>query len=486
MMRLSAVAARRNAMRQYSRAMSSIPRPAWDKSLEELDPEVFGLIRAEQQRQWKGIALIPSENYASLAVSTALGSVMTNKYSEGYPGQRYYGGNEIIDKGENLCRSRALSTFRLDPAKWGVNVQTLSGSPANFAVYTALLQPHDRIMGLDLPHGGHLSHGFSTPQKKISATSVFFEQMPYRLDESTGLIDYDRLAENALLFRPKIIIAGTSAYARHIDYKRMRTISDSVGAYLLADMAHISGLVAADVVPTPFEFADLVTTTTHKSLRGPRGAMIFFRKGVKGKDAKGNEIKYNLEDPINQAVFPGLQGGPHNHTITALAVALKQAALPEFKQYQRQVLANSRAMANKLTSLGYKLVSGGTDNHLMLVDLRDKGVDGARVERVLELANMHCNKNTVPGDKSALTPSGLRIGTPAMTSRGLGEADFEAVAVFLDRGIKLAAEIKKANPDHKLKDFKDALVAAPPPALAVLAKEVEEWSTKFPMPGQFL
>jgi glycine hydroxymethyltransferase len=239
--------------------------------------------QAEQQRQWKGIALIPSENYASLAVSTALGSVMTNKYSEGYPGQRYYGGNEIIDKGENLCRSRALSTFRLDPTKWGVNVQTLSGSPANFAVYTALLQPHDRIMGLDLPHGGHLSHGFSTPQKKISATSVFFEQMPYRLDESTGLIDYDRLAENALLFRPKIIIAGTSAYARHLDYKRMRTICDSVGAYLLADMAHISGLVAADVVPTPFEFADLVTTTTHKSLRGPRGAMIFFRKGVKGK-----------------------------------------------------------------------------------------------------------------------------------------------------------------------------------------------------------
>jgi hypothetical protein len=241
------------------------------------------LAQAEQQRQWKGIALIPSENYASLAVSTALGSVMTNKYSEGYPGQRYYGGNEIIDKGENLCRSRALSTFRLDPKQWGVNVQTLSGSPANFAVYTALLQPHDRIMGLDLPHGGHLSHGFSTPQKKISATSVFFEQMPYRLDESTGLIDYDRLAENALLFRPKIIIAGTSAYARHIDYKRMRAISDSVGAYLLADMAHISGLVAADVVPTPFEYADLVTTTTHKSLRGPRGAMIFFRKGVKGK-----------------------------------------------------------------------------------------------------------------------------------------------------------------------------------------------------------
>jgi len=482
----ASAAARAVSARPVARCMSSIPRPAWDKPLQELDPEVFGLIRAEQQRQWKGVALIPSENYASLAVSTALGSVMTNKYSEGYPGQRYYGGNEIIDKGENLCRDRALSTFRLNPKEWGVNVQSLSGSPANFAVYTALLQPHERIMGLDLPHGGHLSHGFATPQKKISATSVFFEQMPYRLNESTGLIDYDRLAENAALFRPKIIIAGTSAYSRLIDYKKMRQICDSVGAYLLADMAHISGLVAAGVIPSPFEYADIVSTTTHKSLRGPRGAMIFFRRGVRSKDAKGKEILYNLEDPINQAVFPGLQGGPHNHTITALAVALKQAAMPEFKQYQQQVISNCKAMANKLISLGYKLVSGGTDNHLMLVDLRDKGVDGARVERILELGNMHCNKNTVPGDKSALTPSGLRMGTPAMTSRGLVEKDFEQIAAFVDRGIKIAVEIKKAHPEHKLKDFKDHVNASPPAALGALAKEVDEWSQKFPMPGQFL
>jgi len=468
------------------RTMASIPRPAWDKPLEELDPEVTSLIKAEETRQHRGIALIPSENYASQAVSKVLGSVMTNKYSEGYPGQRYYGGNEIIDKNENLCRDRALETFRLDPAKWAVNVQSLSGSPANFAVYTALLNPHDRIMGLDLPHGGHLSHGFSTPMKKISATSIYFEQMPYRLDESKGTIDYDRLEENAMLFRPKILIAGASAYARHYDYPRMRQIADACGAVLLADMAHISGLVAANVVPDPFEYADVVTTTTHKSLRGPRGAMIFSRKGVKGKDKKGNDIKYNFEEPINQAVFPGLQGGPHNHTICALAVALKQAASPEFKQYQLQVLSNCQALAKKLNSLGYNLVSGGTDNHLVLVDLRDKGVDGARVERVMELGNIHCNKNTVPGDKSALQPHGLRMGTPAMTSRGLVEKDFEEVASFVDRAIKITQQVKTGNPSHKLKDFKELMNGAPPAELAALAKEVEEWSAKFPMPGQFL
>lgn len=322
-------------------------------------------MQREQQRQWKGVALIPSENYASLAVSQALGSMMTNKYSEGYPGQRYYGGNEIIDINENLCRDRALTAYRLNPEEWGVNVQVLSGSPANFAVYAALMQPHDRIMGLDLPHGGHLSHGFSTPQKKVSATSVFYEQMPYRLDESTGLIDYDKLAENALLFRPKILIAGTSAYSRVIDYKRMREIADSCGAYLMADMAHISGLVAAGVHVSPFEYADVVTTTTHKSLRGPRGAMVFFRKGVRSTDKKGNKTMYDLEGPINQSVFPGLQGGPHNHTICALAVALKQATTPEYKAYQEQVLKNSKAMANKLMAIGHTLVSGGTDNHLV-------------------------------------------------------------------------------------------------------------------------
>jgi len=466
--------------------MAGIPRPAWDKPLQELDPEVSSLIKAEEQRQHRGVALIPSENYASWAVSTALGSVMTNKYSEGYPGQRYYGGNEVIDKNENLCRARALETFRLDPAKWAVNVQALSGSPANFAVYTALLNPHDRIMGLDLPHGGHLSHGFQTPMKKISATSVYFEQMPYRLDEKTGIIDYDRLEENAMLFRPKILIAGASAYARHYDYPRMRKIADACGAVLLADMAHISGLVAANVVPDPFEFADVVTTTTHKSLRGPRGAMIFCRKGVKGQDKKGNDIKYQFEDAINQAVFPGLQGGPHNHTICALAVALKQAQTPEYKQYQLQVLSNSQALAKKMQALGYTLVSGGTENHLVLVDLTAKGVDGARVERIMEMANLHCNKNTVPGDKSALQPHGLRMGAPAMTSRGLVEKDFETVATFVDRAIQITQQVKQGNPSHKLKDFKQLLLDSPPAELGALAKEVEDWAAQFPMPGQYL
>jgi len=466
--------------------MASIPRPAWDKPLAELDPEVAALIKAEEQRQHRGVALIPSENYASLAVSTALGSVMTNKYSEGYPGARYYGGNEIIDKNENLCRDRALQTFRLDPAKWAVNVQSLSGSPANFAVYTALIKPHERIMGLDLPHGGHLSHGFEIPGKKISASSLYFEQMPYRLNETTGIIDYDRLEENAMLFRPKILIAGASAYARHYDYARMRKIADACGAILLADMAHISGLVAANVVPDPFEFADVVTTTTHKSLRGPRGAMIFSRKGVKGQDKKGKDIMYDLAGPIDQAVFPGLQGGPHNHTICALAVALKQAQTPEYKQYQLQVLSNSQALAKKMQALGYNLVSGGTENHLVLVDLRDKGVDGARVERVMELANLHCNKNTVPGDKSAMQPHGLRMGAPAMTSRGLVEKDFEEIAQFVDRAIQITASLKKGNPSHKLKDFKQLLIDSPPAELTALSKEVEEWAAKFPMPGQYL
>ena len=317
-------------------------------------------------------------------------------------------------------------------------------------------------------------------------TAAFCHQMPYRLNEATGIIDYEKLAENAQLYRPKILIAGASAYSRHIDYEKMRKVADSCGALLLADMAHISGLVAAGVVPvSPFKYADVVTTTTHKSLRGPRGAMIFFRRGVKGTDKKGNKIMYDLEDKINQAVFPGLQGGPHNHTITALAIALKAAGSPEFKEYQTQVLKNSAAMAKALSAKGYNLVSGGTENHLVLVDLRDKNVDGARVERVLELVDINCNKNTVPGDKSALQPHGLRVGAPAMTTRGLVEKDFEQVVEFVDRGIKIAQALKAANPTHKLKDFKETVLNSPPAELAVLKKEVQEWAAQFPMPGQF-
>ncbi|QIW99618.1 hypothetical protein AMS68_005136 [Peltaster fructicola] len=416
--------------------------------LEEADATVYDIISKEKRRQKHFINLIPSENFTSQAVLDALGSIMQNKYSEGYPGARYYGGNEFIDEAETLCQQRALQTFGLKNADWGVNVQPLSGSPANLYAYSALLNTHDRIMGLDLPHGGHLSHGYQTPTKKISAISKYFETLPYRLDEKTGLIDYDKLEEMAMLYRPKIIIAGTSAYSRLIDYKRFREIVDKVGnCYLLCDMAHISGLVAGGVIPSPFEFADVVTTTTHKSLRGPRGAMIFFRKGVRSVDKKGVETMYDLEGPINMSVFPGHQGGPHNHTITALAVALHQAQQPEFKEYQRTVLENAKALASRLGDskesggLGYNVVSGGTDNHLVLVDLKDKQIDGARVERILELVGVAANKNTVPGDKSAMKPGGVRMGTPAMTTRGFQGADFKRVADIVHRAVNITKKL---------------------------------------------
>eukprot|EP00798_Chlamydomonas_sp_ICE-L_P027195 gene27195-2443_t len=445
--------------------------------LEAIDPELYDIIEKEKNRQWKGLELIPSENFTSSSVMEAVGSIMTNKYSEGY-----YGGNEFIDMAERLCQKRALEVFRLDPAKWGVNVQPLSGSPANFQVYTALLNPHDRIMGLDLPHGGHLSHGFQTDTKKISATSIFFETMPYRLNEETGLIDYDTLEKNASLFRPKIIVAGASAYTRHYDYPRMRQICDKVNAYMLADMAHISGLVAAGNVPSPFDYADVVTTTTHKSLRGPRGAMIFFRKGVRKEDPKKGAINYDIEDKINFSVFPGLQGGPHNHTISGLACALKQAQGAEYKAYQDQVLANSQALAKALQAKGHTLVSGGTDNHIVLMDLRPKGIDGSRVERVLELAHIAANKNTVPGDVSAMVPGGMRIGTPALTSRGFIEKDFVEVANLVDRAVNIAIDIKKVS-GPKLKDFREYLAKGVPAELQALKKDVESLAQTFPTIG---
>jgi glycine hydroxymethyltransferase len=473
------------------RIMSTMPSRASGKSdlamlnapLAETDTDLWDIMEHEKRRQRTSLVLIPSENFTSKAVLDALGSVMSNKYSEGYPAARYYGGNEFIDMAEDLCRNRALETFRADPAKWGVNVQTLSGSPANFAAFSAICKPHDRIMGLDLPHGGHLSHGFQTETKKISMVSVYFETMPYRLDESTGLIDYDALEASATLFRPKVIIAGTSAYSRHIDYARMRQICDKVGAYMLADMAHISGLVAAGVVPTPFEHADIITTTTHKSLRGPRGAMIFFRKGVRGQDKKGNDIMYNLEGPINQSVFPGHQGGPHNHTITALATALKQASSPEFLEYQKQVLSNSQAFATAMVSRGYSLVSGGTENHLMLVDLKPSGIDGARVESVLEMASIAINKNTVPGDKSAFIPGGIRVGTPALTSRGFEEEHFEHVAEFIHRGVQIAKDVNGSGIGKKLADFKAALKAQEWPEITALRTDVEAFASAFPTIG---
>ncbi|KAK5115553.1 hypothetical protein LTR62_001212 [Meristemomyces frigidus] len=471
--------------------------------LEQADPTVYEIIRREERRQKHWVNLIPSENFTSQAVLDALGSVMQNKYSEGYPGARYYGGNEHIDEAERLCQQRALSTFGVKEADWGVNVQPLSGSPANLYAYSALLNTHDRIMGLDLPHGGHLSHGYQTPTKKISAISKYFETLPYRLDENTGLIDYEKLEELAMLYRPRIIIAGTSAYSRLIDYKRFREIADKVGnCYLLADMAHISGLVAGGVIPSPFEYADVVTTTTHKSLRGPRGAMIFFRRGTRRIDKKtGVEEKYNLENPINSSVFPGHQGGPHNHTITALAVALHQAQQPEFKDYQRQVLENAKALAARLGQskesggLGYNIVSGGTDNHLVLVDLKNKNIDGARVERILELVGVAANKNTVPGDKSAMKPGGIRMGTPAMTTRGFLVTDFKRVADIVHRAVNISLMLEgKAVEDAKRRERKNPgsvnafkeFVGSGEEVVEILElrREVEDWVGTFALPSE--
>ncbi|KAH6652028.1 serine hydroxymethyltransferase-like protein [Truncatella angustata] len=465
-------------------ALSSEHKELLEKSLVDSDPEVAEIMKKEIQRQRESIILIASENVTSRAVFDALGSPMSNKYSEGLPGARYYGGNQHIDEIEILCQNRALKAFNLDPAKWGVNVQSLSGSPANLQVYQALMPPHGRLMGLDLPHGGHLSHGYQTPAKKISAISTYFETMPYRVNDSTGIIDYDRLQENASIFRPKILVAGTSAYCREIDYARMRKIADSVNAYLVVDMAHISGLISAGVIKTPFDYADVVTTTTHKSLRGPRGAMIFFRRGVRSTDKTGKEIPYDLEDKINFSVFPGHQGGPHNHTITALAVALKQAATPEFKAYQKQVVENAKALEVKFKELGYKLVSDGTDSHMVLVDLRPQALDGARVEAVLEQINIACNKNSIPGDKSALTPCGIRIGTPAMTSRGFGTKDFDKVAEYIDQSIKICKEVQAALPKeaNKLKDFRAKITGGEVEKINNLKKEISAYCLKFPLP----
>jgi glycine hydroxymethyltransferase len=333
-------------------------------------------------------------------------------------------------------------------------------------------------MGLDLPHGGHLSHGFQTDTKKISMVSKYFESIPYRLDEGTGLIDYDECEKFAMRVRPKILIAGTSAYSRLIDYERMRKIADACGAHLLADMAHISGLVAGGVVPTPFQYADVVTTTTHKSLRGPRAAMIFYRKGQKGTDKQGNPIMYDYEERINAAVFPGLQGGPHNQSITALAVALKAAQAPEFKEYQEQVLKNAQALGKSLSEKKFDLVSGGTSNHLLLLDLRSKGVNGNKSELVCENTSIILNKNTIPGDKSAMVPNGLRVGAHAMTTRGLVEEDFARVGEFLGEAVDVAAEIQKTS-GPKMSEFRKVVKDSPPKRMTDLKAEVEDFASKF-------
>ena len=379
----------------------STPLRHMTKILAKSDPVIFDLLAKEARRQKVGLEMIASENFTSSAVLEALGSVATNKYSEGYPGHRYYGGNEVIDEIEGLAQSRALQVFGLDADVWTVNVQPYSGSIANLAAYNAVLKPGDRLMGLDLPSGGHLSHGYYTAKRQVSAISSFYTTLPYRLGPD-GYIDYDELEEVATRFRPKLIVAGASAYPRDLDFPRFRAIADKSGALLLADIAHTAGLIAGGHLSTPFPYCDLVTTTTHKTFRGPRAGMIFCRK--------------DLEKAVKESVFPGIQGGPHENQIAAIAVAMGEALTSEFSRYGTTVIANAKALAKGLLAEGFELSTGGTDNHLILVNLRPYGLSGSKVERVAEAVGMSINKNAILGDTSALSPGGVRIGTAALTT----------------------------------------------------------------------
>ncbi|PCH44840.1 glycine hydroxymethyltransferase [Wolfiporia cocos MD-104 SS10] len=462
--------------------MSAIP--AFNKALyaplAEVDPEVQNIIDKETWRQYSGLELIASENLTSRATMEANGSILTNKYSEGLPNARYYGGNEWIDELEVLCQKRALQAFHLDPAKWGVNVQPYSGSTANFAALTALLQPQDRLMGLGLPDGGHLTHGYYTAKKKMTASSIYFQSLPYGLDPATQLIDYVALKSQAKLFKPQLLICGASAYPRDWDYAALRAIADEHGAFLMADIAHTSGLVAAGELADPFAYCDVVTTTTHKTLRGPRAGLIFFRKD--SEKAKG------LEKRVNDAVFPACQGGPHNNTIAGIATALLQASQPEWKAYAKQVIANARTLGEELVAQGYKLQTQGTDNHLVLWDLRPLGLTGSKLEKLCDLVGITINKNAVSGDASAQVPGGIRLGTSALTSRNMTEDDIRVVAGFLHRAVQIALVLQREAGSKLLKDF--VRVAATVEEgkegarlVRELRREVRVFARRWPVPG---
>ena len=375
------------------------------------DSQIFDLIAAERNRQMHGIELIASENFVSDQVMEAMGSVLTNKYAEGYPGARYYGGCEVVDKVETLAIERICRLYGAEYA----NVQPHSGAQANMAVFFACMQPGDTFMGLDLAHGGHLSHG-----SPVNMSGKYFKAVGYKLDEATGRIDYDAMERLAEECRPKLIVGGASAYSREWDYKRMREIADKVGALLLIDMAHTAGLIAAGLLDNPVKYAHVVTSTTHKTLRGPRGGLILCRK--------------ELAKKIDSAIFPGTQGGPLMHIIAAKAVALGEALTDEFKQYQRNILANASALSKALAAQGFNIVSGGTDNHLMLVDLRPFDITGKELEKRLDEVRITVNKNTIPNDpQSPFVTSGIRIGTPAVTSRGFGTEDMAVIAEYIKR-----------------------------------------------------
>lgn len=388
------------------------------------DPEIAQAITDEMKRQNSHIELIASENWVSKAVMAAMGSPLTNKYAEGYPSKRYYGGCQCVDVVENLARDRAKELFGCDY----VNVQPHSGAQANLAVYFAMLEPGDKILGMNLDHGGHLTHG-----SPVNLSGKYFKSTFYGVNDD-GVIDYEVVRQRAIEEKPKLIVAGASAYARIIDFKKFREIADEVGAYLMVDMAHIAGLVAAGLHPSPIPYADVVTTTTHKTLRGPRGGMILWNE-------KANE-KFNFD----KAIFPGTQGGPLEHVIAGKAVCFKEALQPEFKAYQKQILANAQALAKALMDRGVKLVSGGTDNHLMLVDLREEQVTGKDLEKRLDSAHITCNKNAIPNDpRSPFLTSGVRLGTPAVTTRGMKEEDMDVIAEAISLVIKDEANVEKAK-----------------------------------------
>jgi len=383
-------------------------------ALEQYDPQIYELIRQEAVRQSGSIRLIPSENYVSKAVMMASGSCLTNKYAEGYPGKRYYEGQQVTDLIEIMACNRVKKIFKADHA----NVQPYSGSVANLAAYTALIKPGDTIMGMSLVHGGHLTHGW-----KVSVTSKFYNSVPYPVDHETGRLDFDHIADLAKKHRPNVIVSGATAYPREIDFEKFGQIAKDVGAYHVSDIAHIAGLVVAGIHKSPVPYADVVSTTSHKTLRGPRGGMLLCRA--------------EHAEKVDKAVFPGLQGGPHMHTLTAIAVAMAEADTPEFVSYAKQVVKNAKALANKLLEYGFNLVSGGTDNHLILIDLRNKNVPGRKLAKALDRARIVTNYNTVPGDPAPPSnPSGLRIGTPAITTRGMREPEAEQVATFINKVVE--------------------------------------------------